>query len=75
VRAEVSARSKGRCEIQHPRCTGKATQMHHRLMRSQGGRHTAENLLDLCAEGHRYVHAHPNLSYEVGWLLKRAPAV
>jgi hypothetical protein len=73
VRDKVHARSGGRCEIAHPGCTGKATQIHHRLMRSQGGRHAVTNLLDLCAVGHRYVHDNPALSYERGWLLRRHP--
>lgn len=72
VRADVAARSGGRCEAQHPGCTIRATEMHHRLMRSAGGKHTVENLLDLCTAGHRYIHGHPNWSYEQGYLLKRS---
>jgi hypothetical protein len=74
VRAAVEQRSRGRCEIEHPRCTGEATQMHHRLRRSQGGPHTAENLLHLCNAGHQYVHHHTGLSYEKGWLIRSGPA-
>lgn len=43
--------------------------MHHRKMRSQGGGHTASNLLHLCFPCHTYVHEHPADSYANGWLL------
>lgn len=71
VREAVWARSGGQCEIPHPRCTGRATEMHHKLMRSAGGKHTPENLLDLCTTGHRYIHAHPGWAYEQGYLTRR----
>ena len=74
TRAAVIARSRGWCEIVHPGCTGVGTELHHRLMRSQGGGHGEENLLWLCSTGHRYVHDHPTYAYERGWLLHRETA-
>lgn len=70
VRAEVRARSGGRCEATgiHHRCMGWAMQMHHRLPRGLGGKHTAANLLDVCDNAHRVIHANPAISYEIGYL-------
>jgi hypothetical protein len=68
VRSEVAGRSGGWCEIDHPNCLMRATQMHHVLRRSQGGKDDADNLLHLCLMGHDYIHANPALSYESGWL-------
>lgn len=72
VRAEVASRSGGLCEIGlEGICRVKADCFHHRLMRSQGGADTAENLLHLCNPGcHAYVHVNPEESYERGWLLR-----
>ena len=67
VRAEVSRRSGGICEICRK---ARATNKHHKLPRSQGGKHTAENLLDLCGPCHDEVHAHPAAAYAKGHLVK-----
>ena len=75
TRIHLIARSGGGwCEITHAGCTGAGTEVHHRLMRSQGGGHDEENLMLLCATAHRYVHANPEYSYERGWLLHRVTA-
>jgi hypothetical protein len=68
VRDEVAGRSGGWCEINHPLCDGNARHMHHVLLRAQGGKHEASNLLHVCAQGHAFIHANPSLSYEQGWL-------
>lgn len=70
VRAEVARRSGGLCELGGPNCTRKAEQFHHRLMRSQGGPDSAENLLHVCGADHTYIHAYPERSYARGWLLR-----
>lgn len=76
VRAEVRARSGGRCEAQLAGCTGEATEMHHRLRSSHGGPSIAANLLHLCGpfgpfDGcHRRIHANPADSYESGLLIR-----
>jgi len=42
---------------------------HHRLLRSQGGKHGLENLAGLCPECHRWCHAHPTLARAAGWIV------
>jgi hypothetical protein len=78
----VRERSGGRCEYLtvHPgdtppsyrsfRCTERATQFHHRRRRGQGGEHTPENLLHLCAGCHDRIHANPAQSYASGLLIR-----
>ena len=62
----VRRRSGGRCEIEHPDCSGSAAHFHHRQLRSQGGPHTAENLMHLCALAHYEIHARPERAYGAG---------
>ena len=69
IDAAINARSGGSCDIEHPGCTGRWTERHHRLLRSQGGPDDPELILGLCSAGHRFVHANPALSYEQGWLV------
>lgn len=56
VRHEVEERSGGICEFvwDGVRCVWPATEKHHVLARSQGGKHTKENLLDGCGFCHAY---------------------
>jgi 5-methylcytosine-specific restriction endonuclease McrA len=66
----VKRRSRGRCE----RCgTAPATQLHHRRLRSQGGRNTLENLVDLCAPCHNAsadaIHANVDWAHRHGWIV------
>lgn len=44
--------------------------IHHRKLRSQGGDHSPANLLLLCDDHHRAVHASPGLAYELGFLVR-----
>lgn len=72
ARDVVQARSKGWCEVRVPRvCTGRGEQFHHKLMRSQGGPDTPENLAHTCAACHLYVHRNPGWAYRTRWLLHR----
>lgn len=69
VRDEVKERSGGLCEIRATGCDGRATDMHHVLRRSKGGKHDAGNLLHLCWSCHHvHVHAHPLWAKEYGYL-------
>ena len=45
-----------------------ATDLHHVLPRSRGGTEHRTNLLPLCHVCHRWVHAHPEASYDQGFL-------
>ena len=63
-REVVYARSNSVCEM----CGGaRATEAHHRMNRSQGGKWTPENCLHLCSKDHRYVTEHPQVAREQGW--------
>ena len=71
TREAVRLRSRGWCEVGSLGCHMKAVHMHHRLQRSQGGGHGADNLLHVCRACHDLIHAEPQWSYERGWLLHR----
>ena len=65
----VKARSGGRCEF--PDCISRSgAGAHHKL---QGRVHPRCNepefLMDVCPKHHDHIHAHPEESYERGWLL------
>lgn len=61
----VIDRADGACEAMiRGVCTGGAEHLHHRMMRSQGGRHTVENLVGVCSTCHRYLHANPAFGYK-----------
>lgn len=74
VLKEVKERSGGICECVWPvigrcsiRCNRKAQrQPHHILQRSQGGKHTAENLLDVCFECHNWIENHKTAAAKLG---------
>ena len=68
---EVHARSEGICEamIAHT-CGWRAEHLHHRKMRSQGGGHTTEALLNVCAACHTHIHMNTAESYERGLLVR-----
>jgi len=66
IRRAVWARSSGWCECG---CGQRAVHLHHRKLRSQGGRHEAVNLLHLAAGCHRAIHENPELSYALGYLV------
>jgi len=68
MRPLVMARCHGICEILGDR---PATEVHHRLRRSQGGTNELGNLMGVSAEGHRLVHKNPAIAYEHGWMLRR----
>jgi 5-methylcytosine-specific restriction endonuclease McrA len=68
VRNEVAGRSGGWCEVKAKGCRNHGMHMHHILMRSQGGKHEASNLLHVCHQCHLNIHHYPALSYEMGWL-------
>ena len=49
-----------------PICGRSATEIHHRRLRSQGGKDTVDNLVCLCLKCHRWAHDHPKEACEKG---------
>jgi hypothetical protein len=71
VRAYVEGRSWGWCELMEwTDCGQRATHMHHKRLRSQGGQHTASNLLHVCANCHNHIHTSGAVAYARGWLTR-----
>lgn len=66
TREAVRGRSGGLCEY----CGHKASNMHHRVNRSQGGGWTPANVLHLCGSGttkcHGFFTQHPQIAYQMG---------
>lgn len=61
-------KEKDAVEFVRHRCLEKAmNQPHHKLKRSQGGKHTLENLMDVCFEHHRWIEDHSKDAAELGW--------
>lgn len=77
MRPLVLERSGGRCEFaalyedgsQIAACPLPATEVHHRKMRSAGGRNELANLVAACRDHHQIAHADPGYAYEHGWLV------
>lgn len=56
ARLLVSARSRGRCELNLPTvCTGRATDWSHRIARGRGGKWSASNGMAACRECHEAI--------------------
>lgn len=71
VKSALAERSGGLCEARASSTCGRYAQHpHHRKLQSQGGEHTLENLLAVCLQCHAWIHAHPAISYERGWLVR-----
>lgn len=62
TRAAVKARSGGRCEW----CGLEATDMHHRVNKSQGGWWSPANIVHLCRACHKTVTEFPKWAKAVG---------
>ena len=54
-RAEVRRRDHGKC--QRPGCKASAVHCHHIKFRSRGGRWVSSNIVSLCVDCHKLVHA------------------
>ena len=75
IRDEVRERSGGNCEARMIVCTGRAQHIHHKLMRSQGGENTQENMIAVCLRCHHQIHMNPKDSYAHGFLRRRFEVV
>jgi hypothetical protein len=73
-RHELKYRSGGECEVDNPTACG--TSQRHRGVHAHhvwpedrdGGVHDPERGLWVCVRAHDYIHDHPALSAEFGWL-------
>lgn len=70
LRAAVSERANGYCEVRTDGCALRGGHAHHRKRRSHGGENVLDNLLWVCVPCHDFIHAHPALSYERGWMTR-----
>ncbi len=70
AREVARTRSKGLCEVRTRACTGRGSEAHHVLRRSQGGSDDPSNLLWACLHCHDWLHKHPAKAYEKGWMMK-----
>lgn len=69
TRDVVSSRSQGRCEAAiEGSCTGEATDLHHRQARRTRN-HGVPNALHVCRADHQWIHAHPTISRQLGWIV------
>lgn len=64
----IDERDKGRCV----RCGGLGGGRHHRRRRRVIDSHTHEpcNVVTLCVTCHDWVHSHPNVAKQMGWIVK-----
>ena len=64
VRKAVKERQNDQCA----RCGAAGAEHHHRMRRREGG-HGKANIVYLCRTDHRWVHAHPWLAQEQGYII------
>jgi len=66
----ISARSGGLCEAWIPNiCTTGAGDIHHRKLRSRGGKHTVTNCIALCSACHSWCHRHVAEATDLGLIV------
>lgn len=70
ARTEAFTRADWICEARWEGCTGRAEHAHHKLRRSQGGKHTPLNLLAVCARCHEQIHRNPDQAVALGHLIR-----
>ncbi len=63
----LRTRCNGVCEVCGER---PAEHPHHKLRRSQGGKHTLDNLLCVDAICHRQIHDNPAWAYDQGYMIR-----
>jgi len=68
LRMELWQRCRGRCEF-CGRDLFNSVNVHHRMLRSQGGSDDPVNLVMVHPEHHRYAHENPEFSYRHGWMV------
>ena len=69
--AFAECHSRPGCQARIPGvCTGRNEHAHHRRLRSAGGPTTAANLLGVCHRCHAWIHARPEESHRLGYILR-----
>ncbi len=76
ARPRVWKRAEYRCELRiSPECSGRAEDLHHTKMRSGGWSldemHADGALMASCRECHLFVHSHPAIAEERGFIVRR----
>jgi hypothetical protein len=66
---EVRHRAMWRCEF-CGRGEDHTMVLHHRRLRSQGGRDAVDNLVWIHDACHRWTHDHPARAYDLGWIVR-----
>lgn len=67
---QVLTRSAGICEARFsPACTGYGTQLHHRKLRSRGGKDTVANLVSVCHLCHGHIHGEVKQATALGLIV------
>jgi hypothetical protein len=77
TRTALAGRSGGACELALAVCTGRATEVAHRIGRKAGGRkgtalaesNRLSNVAHACHECHMWTHDHPDAAYILGLML------
>lgn len=59
------------CQAGTPVCEGNVEQIHHRKGRDGELLTDPTYLLAVCFPCHTYIHAHPQESYDKGWMVRR----
>jgi hypothetical protein len=72
MRTLVLVRDESRC-VRCGRYFPDGLNLHHRQLRSQGGKNVASNLIAACGSGttgcHGFIHGHPKIAIEAGWIV------
>lgn len=67
VARTVIDRSEGHCETRGTPLLDGEGQLHHRLLRSRGGKDDIANLIRICPPCHQEIHGNPALAMANGW--------
>lgn len=70
IRQTVHVRSQMNCERCGQNLLWIGGELHHRVNRSQQGKHVPANLVHLCSPCHSWVTVHPEAAHSEGWHVK-----
>lgn len=75
ITREAIAAVNGFCVVRSSDCTQWATDGHHRLKSSQGGKNTLENCVPCCRRCHDFLEAHPATAVVLGFSIRRSSSL